>query len=49
MRFFLNCRSGYALCEVSRGVVMDNSVVPVEEGGGPANPKTLDDFIQNVV
>lgn len=28
---------------------MDNSLVPVEEGGGPANPKKLGDFIQNVV
>ena len=41
MRFFLTCRPGHALCEVGRGVVMDNSLVPVEEGGGPANPKKL--------
>lgn len=49
MRFFLNCRPGHALCEVGRGVVMDNSLVSVEEGGGPANPKKLGNFTQNVV
>lgn len=49
MRFFVNYRSGHALCEMGRGVVMDNSLVPVEEGRGPANPRKLDNFIQNVV
>lgn len=37
------------LWEVGRGVVMGNSLVPTEEGGGPAKPKKLGKFIQNVV
>lgn len=46
MKFFLNCRSGYFLCEVDRRVVMSSFCAG---GRGFVKPKKLGNFIQNVV